>query len=54
VHKLNKAEEKKRDNRPKKELGHWSKLEWQPKLEDKSLSLMPFQVSFAFVSGDSN
>ncbi|CAE6385985.1 unnamed protein product [Rhizoctonia solani] len=44
VVKLTKAEEAKRDDRPHRDLSHWSGVDLQPKLEDKSLKLMPFQV----------
>ncbi|CAE6521305.1 unnamed protein product [Rhizoctonia solani] len=44
VLKLTKTEEKKRDNRPHRDLNHWSGADLQPKLEDRSLQLMPFQV----------
>lgn len=45
VPRLTKEEEKKRDNRPWRDISHWTNQDWQPKLDDKSLSLMPFQVS---------
>ncbi|KAF8609365.1 hypothetical protein BDV93DRAFT_141687 [Ceratobasidium sp. AG-I] len=44
VPKLTKEEERKRDNRPWREISYWAGQDLQPKLEDKSLSLMPFQV----------
>ncbi|KAF8707907.1 Class II histone deacetylase complex subunits 2 and 3, partial [Rhizoctonia solani] len=44
VVRLTKAEEKQRDNRPHRDLSHWSGTDLQPKLEDESLKLMPFQV----------
>ncbi|KAG8699310.1 hypothetical protein FRC08_005380 [Ceratobasidium sp. 394] len=44
VTKLTRSEEARRDNRPRRELAYWSNVDLQPKLEDKSLSLMPFQV----------
>ncbi|CAE6425416.1 unnamed protein product [Rhizoctonia solani] len=44
VVKLTKKEEEKRDNRPHRDLSHWSGADLQPKLEDESLKLMPFQV----------
>jgi hypothetical protein len=45
VPKLTKAEEKQRDDRPKRDIGYWSKVDLQPKAEDKALQLMNFQVS---------
>ncbi|CAE6358604.1 unnamed protein product [Rhizoctonia solani] len=44
VFKLTKEEQKKRDNRQHRDLSHWSGTDLQPKLEDQSLKLMPFQV----------
>ncbi|QRW05377.1 chromodomain-helicase-DNA-binding protein 4 [Ceratobasidium sp. AG-Ba] len=44
VHRLVPKDQAKRDNREKRGLAYWSNMNWQPDLEDKSLSLMPFQV----------
>lgn len=48
VPKLTAKEEAMRDNRPKRDISAWSGEDLQPKLEDKSLQLMPFQVSPLF------
>ncbi|KAJ1311388.1 hypothetical protein OPQ81_009880 [Rhizoctonia solani] len=44
VLKLTKEEERKRDSRPHRDISFWSSVDLQPKLEDSSLKLMPFQV----------
>ncbi|EUC66765.1 chromatin remodeling factor mit1, putative [Rhizoctonia solani AG-3 Rhs1AP] len=44
VLKLTKEEQKQRDSRAHRDLSYWSGTDLQPKLEDKSLKLMPFQV----------
>ncbi|KAH7344948.1 SNF2 family N-terminal domain-containing protein [Rhizoctonia solani] len=44
VIKLTKEEQKKRDNRPYRDISSWSGQELAPRLEDKSLNLMDFQV----------